>query len=128
MLVTEVRPGAEPASGKPGTWSDTEVYLDIGVAQVSHLKLCRSGSANTEQGWLHALQAAILDNNHDLSVISISWGQAELEGVARRCEIDRLFQLALTGVQSAAPQATTELELNGHPFTVAFPLRVARAA
>jgi kumamolisin len=106
--------------------SDTEVYLDIEVAAslAPEAVIVVYFGENTEQGWLHALQAAILDNNHDLSVISISWGQAELEWSGKAMlEIDRLFQLAAhRGITICCSSGDNGIsELSGHPFTVAFP-------
>ncbi len=127
IVVKEVAPGTNRAVGKPGTLNpDTEVYLDIEVVG------CLAPEANivvyfgedSEQGWLHTLQEAIFDKTHNLSVISISWGQAEQEWSPRAIvEIDKLFQIAahrgITICCSSGDNGITEL--NGHPFTVAFP-------
>jgi kumamolisin len=127
VVVVEVPPGANRPQGKPGTLNaDTEVYLDIEVAAslAPQAAIVVYFGDNTEQGWLHALQAAILDKQHDLSVISISWGQAEAEWSRQALvEIDRLFQLAAQrGITICCSSGDNGIsELDGHPFTVAFP-------
>ncbi len=127
VLVKEVPPAANQPRGKRGTLNpDTEVYLDIEVAASLAPKatVVVYFGENTEQGWLRTLQAAILDKSRDLSVISISWGQAEQEWSPQALvEIDRLFQLAAhRGITICCSSGDNGIsELNGHPFTVAFP-------
>jgi kumamolisin len=127
ILVKEVPPAINQPRGKRGTLNpDTEVYLDIEVAAslAPQALIVVYFGENTEQGWLRTLQAAILDKSHDPSVISISWGQAELEWSPKALvEIDRLFQLAAhRGITICCSSGDNGIsELNGHPFTVAFP-------
>jgi kumamolisin len=127
LVVKEVRPGANKPRGKPGTLNpDTEVYLDIEVAAslAPDATIVVYFGENTTKGWLHTLQTAILDKQHDLSVISISWGEAEQEWSPQAIkQIDDLFQLAahrgITICCSAGDRGITECD--GRSFTVAFP-------
>ncbi|HZE71702.1 MAG TPA: S53 family peptidase [Pyrinomonadaceae bacterium] len=127
IVVKEIPPAANRPRGKRGTLNpDTEVYLDIEVAASLAPKatVVVYFGENTEQGWLRTLQAAIFDKTHDLSVISISWGQAEQDWSHRAvAEIDRLFQLAAyRGITICCSSGDNGInELDGHPFTVAFP-------
>jgi kumamolisin len=58
---------------------DAEVVLDIevagGAAPAAHIAVYFA--PNTDQGFLHAIQAAVYDQLRKPSVISISWGSAE---------------------------------------------------
>ena len=127
IIVKGVRPGANDPQGKPGTLNpDTEVYLDIEVAAslAPDATIVVYFGENTTKGWLSTLQAAILDARHDLSVISISWGEAEQEWSLQAIkQIDDLFQLAahrgITICCSAGDRGISEYD--GRPFTVAFP-------
>jgi len=127
IVVKEVRPGANKPRGKPGTLNpDTEVYLDIEVAAslAPDARIVVYFGENTTKGWLSTLQAAILDKRHDLSVISISWGEAEQDWSPQAMkQIDDLFQLAahrgITICCSAGDRGISECD--GRPFTVAFP-------
>ena len=127
IFVREIAPGANRPRGKKGTLNpDTEVYLDIEVAG----GLARDATIvvyfgeNTEQGWLRTLQAAILDERHDLSVLSISWGQAEQDWSPNALkEIDDLFQLAAhRGITICCSSGDNGVhETPGKSFTVCFP-------
>ena len=127
IVVKEVRPGANKPQGKPGTLNlDTEVYLDIEVAAslAPDATIVVYFGDNTVKGWLSTLQAAILDKRHDLSVISISWGEAEQNwSPPAMIQIDQFFQLAahrgITICCSAGDRGITECD--GRPFTIAFP-------
>jgi kumamolisin len=127
IVVKEVQPGANKPRGKPGTLNpDTEVYLDIEVAAslAPDATIVVYFGDNTIKGWLSTLQAAILDKRHDLSVISISWGEAEQDwSLQAMKQIDHLFQLAahrgITICCSAGDRGISECD--GRPFTVAFP-------
>ena len=127
IVVQQIPPGVNRPRGKRGTLNpDTEVYLDIEVAG----SLARDAAIvvyfgeNTEQGWLRTLQAAILDKRHDLSVISISWGQSEQNwspGALK--EIDRLFQIAAhRGITVCCSSGDNGVrEEPSQPFSVVFP-------
>jgi kumamolisin len=127
IIVKEVRPGANEPQGTPGTLNpDTEVYLDIEVAAslAPGATIVVYFGENTTKGWLSTLQAAILDTRHDLSVISISWGEAEQDWSLQSIKkIDDLFQLAahrgITICCSAGDRGISECD--GRSFTVAFP-------
>src|SRR5262249_2125635 len=127
IVVKEIRPGANRPQGKPGTLNpDTEVYMDIEVvgSLAPDATLVIYFGKDTEQGWLHTLRSAIFDEQHDLSVISISWGQAEQDWTPRAiAEIDRLFQAAAhRGITVCCSSGDNGIsESSGHPFTVAFP-------
>ena len=102
------------------------MYLDIEVAAslAPDATIVVYFGENTTKGWLHTLQNAILDKQHDLSVISISWGEAEQEWSPQAVrQIDDLFQLAahrgITICCSAGDRGISEFD--GHSFTVAFP-------
>ena len=127
IIVKEVPPGANNPQGKPGTLNpDTEVYLDIEVAAslAPDATIVVYFGDNTVKGWLSTLEGAILDKRHDLSVISISWGEAEQNWTPSAMkQIDRLFQLAahrgITICCSSGDRGITECD--GRPFTIAFP-------
>lgn len=127
IVVKEVGPGANQPRGKPGTLnSDTEVYLDIEVAAslAPDAAIVIYFGENTTKGWLSALQAAIFDRRHDLSVISISWGEAEQNWSPQAIkQIDDLFQLAayrgITICCSSGDRGISESD--NRSFTVAFP-------
>jgi len=127
LIVKEVPPGGNRPRGKPGTLNpDTEVYLDIEVAAslAPEATFVVYFGEDNEQGWLRTLRAAILDRNHDLSVISISWGEAEQQWTSRAIrEIDRVFQLAarrgITICCSSGDNGVTEW--SERPFSIAFP-------
>ena len=127
LIVREVSPGANRPQGKQGTLNpDSEVYLDIEVAasMAPDAKIVVYFGDNTMQGWLTTLQAAILDEVHDPSVISISWGQAEQEWSPQALtEIDKLFQLAAhRGITTCCSSGDRGIsEASSRPFTVAFP-------
>jgi kumamolisin len=127
VVVKEVPPAVNQPRGKPGTLNpDTEVYLDLEVTAslAPDATVVVYFGENTEQGWLRTLRAAILDKSHDLSVISISWGQAEQEWSPRAIvELDRLFQLAARrGITICCSSGDNGIsEFTGYPFTVAFP-------
>ena len=125
VIVREVSPGANRPQGKRGTLNaDTEVYLDIEVAAslAPEAKLVVYFGDNTMQGWLSTLQAAILDQTHDPSVISISWGEAEQDWSPQALrEIDKLFQLAAhRGISICCSSGDRGIS-ESSPFTVAFP-------
>jgi kumamolisin len=127
IVVKEVAPGKNQTVGKPGTLNpDTEVYLDLEVvgSLAPEANIVVYFGEDNEQGWLHTLQEAIFDKTHDLSVISISWGQAEQEWSPNAIvEIDKLFQVAahrgITVCCSSGDNGVSEF--TDHPFTVAFP-------
>jgi len=80
--------GVDGAGNAPGTASnpneaDTEVALDICVsgAVAPAAKIAVYFAPWTEQGWVDAVTTAIHDATHSPSVISISWGWAENEGI-----------------------------------------------
>ncbi|HEY6121803.1 MAG TPA: S53 family peptidase [Pyrinomonadaceae bacterium] len=127
VIVKEIAPGSNRPRGKRGTLnSDTEVYMDLElVASLApRATIVAYFGENTEQGWIRTLQAAILDPRHDLSVISISWGEAEEDWSPQATvEIDKLFQLAaLRGITICCSSGDNGIsELTGQRFTVAFP-------
>jgi len=80
--------GVDGASNAPGNANnpneaDTEVALDICVsgAVAQGAKIAVYFAPWTEQGWVDAVTTAIHDATNKPSVISISWGWAENEGV-----------------------------------------------
>ncbi|HEX6717274.1 MAG TPA: S53 family peptidase [Pyrinomonadaceae bacterium] len=127
LVVKEVSPGTNQPSGKPGTLnSDTEVYLDIEVAAslAPDAMIVIYFGENTTKGWLSTLQAAIFDKRHDLSVISISWGEAEQGWTPEAIkQIDNLFQLAAhRGITICCSSGDRGISENGNQlFTIAFP-------
>ena len=72
-----------PGSAKSPNGDDAEVALDISVAGAvaQGAKIAVYFAPWTEQGWVDAVTTAIHDATNKPSVISISWGWAEDEGV-----------------------------------------------
>ena len=110
--------------------SDREVTLDIEVAGAiaPEASIAVYFSPNTDQGFLAAVHAAVHDDVHKPSVISISWGAAEDAWTAQfRNAFNQVFQdAALIGVTiccSAGDDGSSDLpaaERDGKPH-VDFP-------
>ena len=86
ISVREIEPGRNQPANQPGTLSpDVEVYMDLEIlASVApDAALVVYFAENSNRGWVEALHAAIFDTPR-LSVLSISWGQAEALGRANR--------------------------------------------
>ena len=91
--------GVNSASNNPGVDSDAdgEVALDIEVAGsiAPKAKLAVYFAPNTSAGFLNAINAAVHDNLRQPSVISISWGAAELNWTtAAMQQFESAFQAA----------------------------------
>jgi len=69
------------ARNSPGSDSDPELVLDIDIAGAAApgARIAVYFAPYTEQGWVDAISTAIHDAENDPSVLSISWGYAELE-------------------------------------------------
>ena len=80
VTAVPVEGGRNSATGDPNG-PDGEVVLDIEVAGAvaPDARLAVYFAANTDQGFLRAINAAIHDTVRKPSVISISWGAAENE-------------------------------------------------
>ena len=81
IIVREIAPGGNRPLNRPGTLSpDAEVYMDLEIlASVApHATLVVYFAENSSRGWIEAIQAAIFDRKHRISVLSVSWGQAEM--------------------------------------------------
>jgi len=110
--------------------SDGEVMLDIEVAGAlaPGASIVVYFSPNTDQGFLDAVHAAVHDDVHKPSVISISWGGAEDSWTEQfRNAFNQVFQdAALIGVTiccSAGDDGSADLpatDRDGHPH-VDFP-------
>src|SRR5581483_7177028 len=82
IIVREIPPAKnQPASRMRMLSPDAEVYQDLEVlASVApHATLVVYFAENSTRGWMDALDAAIFDPRYPLSVLSISWGQAETQ-------------------------------------------------
>ena len=97
IIIREIKPGRNQPTNQPGTLSpDVEVYMDLEIlASVApDATLVVYFAENTSRGWVEALHAAIFDAPR-LSVLSISWGQAEEDRDAQTiAAIDAAFQMA----------------------------------
>jgi kumamolisin len=79
---------------------------------------------NSNRGWVEALHAAIFDERHRLSVLSISWGQAEQYWDGQTiAAIDEALRLAaLRGITVCCSSGDRGVfEAGTHPYTIPFP-------
>lgn len=78
VVAVPVDGGANQPTGNPNS-ADGEVVLDIEVAGAvaPGAKIVVYFAPNTTQGFVNAVNAAVHDTTHDVSVISISWGGCE---------------------------------------------------
>ena len=78
VVAVPVDGGVNRPTGDP-TGDDGEVVLDIEVAGAAApgAKIVAYFAPNTTKGFIDAVNAAIHDTSHDVSVISISWGGCE---------------------------------------------------
>jgi len=88
--------GHNHPAGTPNS-ADGEVYLDIEVAGAiapgSHIVVYFA--PNTDRGFLDAITTAIHDSTNNPSVISISWGSAEVSWTTQAMQaMDQAFQAA----------------------------------
>ena len=83
VSAVSVGAGANRPTGNPDG-PDGEVMLDIEVAGAvaPSAKIVAYFGANTNRGFLRAIHAAIHDQVHKPSIISISWGQPEAQWAA----------------------------------------------
>jgi kumamolisin len=78
VVAVPVDGGANQPTGNPNS-ADGEVVLDIEVAGAvaPGAKIVVYFAPNTTQGFIDAVNAAVHDTTHNVSVISISWGGCE---------------------------------------------------
>ena len=127
IVVREVGAGRNRPVNQPGTLSpDVEVYMDLeilaGVAPGAVLVVYFA--ENSSRGWVEALQAAIFDERYPLSVLSISWGQAEQYwDAATIAAIDEALRLAaLRGITVCCSSGDRGVfEAGTRPYTIPFP-------
>jgi kumamolisin len=126
VTVREIVPGRNRPVNHPGTLSaDVEVYMDLeilaGVAPGATLVVYFA--ENTNRGWLEALHEAIFDSSHRLSVLSISWGQAEQYWDAQAlAAIDDALQMAAArGITICCSSGDRGVFEGNRPFTIPFP-------
>jgi kumamolisin len=127
IVVREVGSGRNRPVNQPGTLSpDVEVYMDLeilaGVAPGATLVVYFAENSN--RGWVEALHAAIFDERHRLSVLSISWGQAEQywDGQTIAAIDEALRMAALRGITVCCSSGDRGVfEAGRHPYTVPFP-------
>ncbi len=101
VVVKRVNGARNRPLGRP--WSaDSEVLLDLEVAggAAPGARLVVYFAPNDDRGFIDALKAAVHDREHDLSVLSISWGRPEDEWSpsARDAFNEVLHEAALLGV------------------------------
>ena len=86
-------------SGDPNS-ADGEVVLDIEVAGAvaPAARIVVYFAPNTDQGFLDAVNAAVHDTTHEVSVISISWGGAESTWTAQALDAMESAFLAATAL------------------------------
>lgn len=126
IIVREIKPGRNQPTNQPGTLSpDVEVYMDLEIlASVApQATLVVYFAENSNRGWVEALHAAIFDAPR-LSVLSISWGQAEEYWDAQTiAAIDAAFQMAARfGITVCCASGDKGVFEAGHtPYTVPFP-------
>jgi len=84
VVAVPVDGGANQPTGNPNS-ADGEVVLDIEVAGAvaPGAKIVVYFAPNTTQGFVDAVNAAVHDTTHDVSVISISWGGCEKNWTAQ---------------------------------------------
>jgi kumamolisin len=127
VIVREISPGRNRPVNQPGRLSpDVEVYMDLEIlASVAPgATLVVYFAENNNRGWVEALHAAIFDSAHPLSVLSISWGQAEQywdpQAIAA---IDNAFRTAaardITVCCSSGDRGV--FEAGDKPYTIPFP-------
>ncbi len=127
LIVREIPPGGNRPLNRPGTLTpDAEVYMDLEVlASVAPgATLVVYFAENSNRGWIEALQAAIFDRKHRISVLSISWGQAEQYWDAKTiAAIDHLLQMAtLLGITVCCSSGDRGVfEADDLPYSVPFP-------
>jgi kumamolisin len=73
--------GVDGATNAPGTDadSDVEVMLDIEIvgSVAPGAAIAVYFAPNTDQGFIDAVSTAVNDTTHNLSVVSVSWGESE---------------------------------------------------
>ena len=127
IIVREIPPGGNRPLNRPGTLTpDAEVYMDLEVlASVAPgATLVVYFAENSNRGWIQALQAAIFDRKHRISVLSISWGQAEQYWDAKTiAAIDHLLQMAvLLGITVCCSSGDRGVyEADDLPYSIPFP-------
>jgi len=127
VKVREIPPGGNHPLNQPGTLSpDTEVYMDLEVlASVApDATLVVYFAENSSRGWIEALHAAIFDTKDRLSVLSISWGQAErLWSAQTIAAVEHALQMAaLLGITVCCASGDRGVfESDAHPYSVPFP-------
>ena len=112
--------GVDGATNSPGSASnpngaDPEVALDISVAGAvaQGAKIAVYFAPWTEQGWVDAVTTAVHDATHKPSVISISWGWAENEGIDGLTWTQAAINAVSTTFQEAAVLGVTVLVASG---------------
>jgi kumamolisin len=88
--------GTNSPAGDPNS-ADAEVMLDIEVAGsvAPGASIAVYFAPNTDQGFIDAVNTAVFDTVNKPSVVSISWGKAELYWTAQSMQtMDQVFQSA----------------------------------
>jgi kumamolisin len=124
-VVTAV--SVDGAANAPGGSADAEVMLDIEVigAVAQGAAIVVYFAPNTTNGFYDAIAAAIHDTTHRPSVISISWGGAEVTWTAQAMDsYDALFADAAAAnitVYAASGDGGANDNVGGSSFNVDFP-------
>ena len=113
--------GAQNAPTGDPNGEDGEVALDIEVAGgvAPGARIAVYFAPNTDQGFLNAINAAIHDTVRKPSVISISWGSAEMEWTGQAIDaFNAAFHdaalLGITVCAAAGDNGCTDGEQDGH--------------
>jgi kumamolisin len=103
---TVVAVGVDGGTNSPGSDADGEVALDMQVigAVSPGARIAVYFAPNSDQGFLDAITTAVHDTTNKPSVVSISWGQAEVDWSGQSMTaMDQAFQAAaLLGVTITA--------------------------
>jgi kumamolisin len=127
VKVREIPPGGNRPLNKTDTLTpDAEVYMDLEIlASIApHATLVVYFAENSSRGWIEALHTAIFDRKHRISVLSISWGQAEQYWDARTIHaLEHLLQMAaLLGITVCCSSGDRGVfEADTHPYSVPYP-------
>ncbi len=94
---------------------DVEVALDLQIAGAvaPGARLAAYFCEWTEKGWIDALETAIHDRDNRPSILSISWGWAELEAAGRVSWTEAAIDAVNTSLQEAALMGITVLCASG---------------
>ncbi|MBV9282407.1 MAG: S8/S53 family peptidase [Chloroflexi bacterium] len=111
--------GVDGATNAPGSDADGEVVLDIDVAGAvaPGAKIVAYFAPWTEQGWVDVVTTAVHDTTNAPSVLSISWGWAELQEILGLLWSPAAVHAVSTTFQEAALLGVSVLVASGDDGT-----------